>query len=995
MFWLSAIEQTIVSFLKGITEMFIFEKQDVTPKLKYWCNKRNGFFSHVQYTTLFLFTLFLIACAVQPPSNTQVSQPERLAVSEGFVNPIGFYDVSPSFSWVLPSDSSIKRQSRYRIVAASSPDLLPDNADLWNSNVVISDRTTFVPYNGVPLSSRQKVYWQVKFWDSNNTESKWSDIADFELGLLSAEDWKASWIEIDTEAPPALTKYNTPIHVPQYLRKLFNADNAVKKARLYITAKGLFEAYINGKRVGNDVLTPGYTPYAKRIETLTYDVTDLILIGKNAIGLTLAEGWYAGRFGPKRHWHKKREITPKVLAQLEIEFVDGSHKTLVTDESWRATQQGPLRQSTLYDGERYDANFELTTESGKWHEATYNIDREGDKWRQVKTSEHNANIQLEPKRHFTSTNKQILTPISVDQKENRAIFDLGQNMVGVVGVKVPLKRGQTLKIRYAEGLNSDGTLFTGNLGSAAQEDFYTARDSGVIEWQPQFTFHGFRYVELSGYDEEVKPVPEWVEGIVRYTDFELTGEFATSAPELNQLQSNIEWGLKGNFLDIPTDCPQRSERLGWTGDALAFAPTSLFVADSHAFWSAWLKSVREEQFENHGIPVVVPNEVGEIVQAGWSDAAVTIPWDVYWSTGDTRILAENYQMMTRWIQYHHRELENGISKMWTVGDWLQPYSTREDSRRGETDHSLISTAFYAHSLDVVARTARVLGKNNDAVYYEKLFKQAKHVFQQHFFDSQGKLKVGDQTQTSYLLAIGFDLLDQELAKKAKPHLLAQFQKTGGHLRTGFLGTPLIAPVLEKIGRPDIALELVFKETYPSWLYSVSQGATTMWERWDGFTHDGGYAKEAGSLNHYAYGAIGQWLYERLAGISPLNAGYKKVRIAPLITERLSYAEAKYQSPHGTIGSRWSLNPTNLILEIAVPPNVEALVEVPAVIFPQFSEFDKGEVSPLAGSVFINGKPIAEFRDNIVSQPASNPNVSNYVKLSTGHYIIKVKRKNDI
>jgi alpha-L-rhamnosidase len=493
----------------------------------------------------------------------------------------------------------------------------------------------------------------------------------------------------------------------------------------------------------------------------------------------------------------------------------------------------------------------------------------------------------------------------------------------------------------------------------------------------------------------VKPEANWVTGIVQHTDFQMIGEFTTSSPQLNQLQSNIEWGLKGNFLDIPTDCPQRSERLGWTGDALAFAPTSLFVADSHAFWSAWLKSVREEQFDNHGIPVVVPNEVGEIVQAGWSDAAVTIPWDVYWSTGNTRILADNYQMMTRWIQYHQSELDNGISKMWTVGDWLQPYSTRQDSRRGETDHSLISTAFYAHSLDIVARTARVLGKRDDAEYYEQLFKETKKTFQTHFFDSQGKLKVGEQTQTSYLLAIGFDLLDQELAKKAEHHLLAQFQKTGGHLRTGFLGTPLLAPVLEKIGRLDIALELLFKETYPSWLYSVSQGATTMWERWDGFSRDKGYADKAGSLNHYAYGAIGQWLYERLAGISPLNAGYKKVRIAPIVTEHLSFAEASFQSPHGKIGSRWSLNTDSLVLEIDIPPNVEALLEVPAVVFSKSSLLNKRDITPLLGAVSINGKAIAEFGDNLVTKASENANVSNYVKLTTGHYIVKVARKNSI
>ncbi len=936
---------------------------------------------------LLCFAMMFSGCSSNEHTNMNINKaPNQLKINQGFVEPLGFYDETPNFSWRLPNNTSATAQSSYQIVVASSADLLPNAPDLWDSEQQQSRETTFIPYSGKPLSSRQKVHWQVRFWDQAGKPSKWSNVSHFELGLLSNQDWQAQWIEIDSSTPLELNQYKTPIHIPQHLRTEFSATKAVKQARLYITAKGIFEAFINGKRVGDDILTPGYTPYKKRIETLTYDVTSHLQKGSNAFGIQLAEGWYAGRFGPKRHWHKKLNLTPKVLAQLEIEFEDGSRQKVVTNEDWVATQQGPVRTSGLYDGERYDANYELVNPSGSWHQVGYNTEN----WLPVKTAMLDQDILLQPKRHFTSKNKQLLPALSINQVGDKTIFDLGQNMVGVPSIKVPMLKGQTLNLRFAEGINPDGSLFTKNLGSAKQLDFYTAKQDGVIEWQPQFTFHGFRYVELSGFDPKFTPNLSWVTGVVQYTDFELTGEFVTSDPALNQLQSNIEWGLKGNFLDIPTDCPQRAERLGWTGDALAFANTSLYIADSHAFWAAWLQSIREEQFENHGIPVVVPNEVGEIVQSGWSDAAVTIPWDVYWRTGDKQILAENYQMMTRWIKYHQTQLKDGISEMWTVGDWLQPYSKRPDSRRGETDHSLISTAFYARSLDLVARSAKVLGKEQDWQTYQQLFDEVKQTFQTHFFDRQGRLKVGEQTQTAYLLAIGFDLLDEQTTQKAVPHLLAQFEAAGGHLRTGFLGTPLIAPVLDKVGRADVAFDLVFKQSYPSWLYSVSQGATTMWERWDGFTFDKGYAKKAGSLNHYAYGAIGQWLYDRLVGISPLTAGYATIQIAPLIPEQLKYAHGQYESVHGLIKSSWRKTQQGLVLEVSIPTNTQAQLNIPlqSYLQSQAATALKGTVDRqqvIGTKVTVNGKPLLQDDPRIIQRNEQ----FTQIHVSAGEYNIEI------
>jgi len=922
--------------------------------------------------TCMLIVVFILYGCEAYKSKVQPQPPAQLEINEGFNQPLGFYDANPRFSWVLSAHQKIKMQTHYRIVVASSPSLLPNKPDLWDSQKVASQQSTFVPYAGLPLGSKQKVYWQVRYWGNESVASSWSNTHVFELGLLSNQDWQAQWIEIKPTQPIKLNRYNTPIHIPQHLRKEFNANKKIQKARLYITAKGIFEAFINGMRIGDDVLTPGYTPYKKRIETLTYDVTQQVQTGKNAIGIQLAEGWYAGRFGPKRHWHKKLNLTPKVLAQLELTFDDGSTQKIITDKTWRATQNGPVRTSGLYDGETYDANYAL----GDWHQVGFNDTA----WSDVVVSPINSAVKLEPKRHFTSKNKEVLPTLSIQQVGGKTIFDLGQNMVGVPKIRIPMLKGKTLNLRFGEGVNKDGSLFTKNLGSAKQLDFYTASQDGVVEWQPQFTFHGFRYVEISGFDTRFTPQKEWVSGIVQYTDFDVTGSFTSSHSELNQFQSNIEWGLKGNFLDIPTDCPQRAERLGWTGDALAFATTSLFIADSHAFWAAWMQSIREEQFENHGIPVVVPNEVGEIVQAGWSDAAVTIPWDVYTRTGDKTILADNYAMMTRWIKYHQTQLKNGISEMWTVGDWLQPYSTRKDSRRGQTDHSLISTAFYARSVELTRNTARVLGKTDDAMRYSTLYNTIKARFQAHFFDDNGRLQVGEQTQTSYLLAIGFDLLDAPTMQKAIPHLLATFDAANGHLRTGFLGTPLIAPVLDKVGRADVAFDLVFKQSYPSWLFSVTQGATTVWERWDGFTYENGYAKKAGSLNHYAYGAIGQWMYDRIVGISPLQAGYKKILIAPLITEHLEFAQGEFQSPYGLITSHWKKQKEGTLLNINIPTSTTAIINIPMYEYTKNKQYKK-----LGENVYLNGKKLAV--SDFVEQ--NNSKVKT-ISVTAGAYKIEVK-----
>ena len=850
--------------------------------------------------------------------------PDDLSVSEGFQDPIGFHDSLPSFSWKLPENNTIKKQMAYAIVVASEAHLLPETPDVWSSGKVMSNQSVFVKYLGDPLKSRQKIYWQVRYWNKENQASNWSEISNVEMGLLSNSDWKAKWIKIPDPQKWDTTQYGTPLFRPQYLRRDFKINSEIKKARLYITSKGVFQAYINGKKIGNDVLTPGWTPYNKRIESLTYDVTDILQKNENTLGIILAEGWHSGRFGPKRRWDTVI-APPQVICQLEIEDIKGNQKIISSNDNWKATKKGPIRTSGLYDGEVYDANFEMP----RWEKPGF----DDALWEKVVTEDIDSKTKLFPKKHAPIRNKKKLQPIGLTvQKTDEVLFDFGQNMVGVVQLNLPVKKGDTIKVRHGEMLDSNGELFTGNLGSAPSINYYIAKDNDSISWQPKFTFHGFRYVEISGYNKECKPQKAWATGVVQHSDFEMSGHFHSSHDKLNQLHSNIQWGLRGNFFDVPLDCPQRSERLGWTGDAQVFIPTSLFLSDTHAFWSAWLTSMREEQFANGGIPVVVPNFTGNFAQAGWSDACAIIPWELYFRTGDIKVLKDNYQMMKRWCDYHISEATNHISHMSTVGDWLQPYSQQKDDRRGDTPNTLISTAFYAQSVKLTMKSAEALGLKEDQVYYKQLLDSISIAFEAEYFDSEGKIKAPyTATQTGYLLALGFDILSKKTATKAIQHLVKLIQENGTHLRTGFIGTPLLAGVLDTTGNTELLYEILFKETYPSWFYSINQGATTMWERWDGYTHDKGFAKNALSFNHYAYGAIGQWLYERTGGIAPLEPGYKKILFAPLPNAILTEAQADYNSRYGKITSAWKLKGDDFIYNITVPPNTTAKIIIPSFV----------------------------------------------------------------
>ena len=857
-----------------------------------------------------------------------LAAPVKLVVSEGFENPIGFYDATPTLSWQLPADGSVKAQTAYHIVAATSAKRLAGKADLWDSGKVESEQSVWIPYAGRTLTSGQSVHWQVKFWDETGRASAWSAPSSFELGLLENSDWKGAWIRMSEkksilenaafnlttgELVGARGKVKAGKFVPEYFRRQFMLRDGVRSARLHVTAKGLYEVYLNGSKVGQDFLAPGWTPYHTRIETLTYDVTDMLQQGENAVGAIVGEGWYAGPMMQKKFVYPAAR--PMLLIQLEMTLTDGSKALIITDDRWKASNTGPIRYSSLYHGEVYDANREM---SG-WNQVGF----DDAAWAAVIQEDVQPEPLLVPKRHHPVRATEELATVTVTEPEpGRFVFDLGQNMVGWPRLMIPVEKDRQVTVRFAEMLNKNGTLYTANYRAAHSTAYYTPAKTGTTRWHPTFTFFGYRYVELSGLPEGCKPQADWVTGVVLHSAFSPSGRFTSSHGLLNQLQQNITWGQRGNYLDIPTDCPQRDERLGWTGDAQVFGPTSLFNYDVHAFWMSWLQSVREDQKANGLVCHVVPDTGCGQGSPGWGDVAVVSPWDVYVRTGDRGVLEENYVMMKKWTAAYEREAKNFVVNRKGYGDWLVPYGK-------QTGHDYISTAYFGRCAGIMHQAATVLGEREDATRYAKLQADIRTAVSSKFFDATGKLH--KETQTGYLMFLGYDLIEPGLRDRAVENLVKLIDQAGGHLGTGFLGTPLLALVLTEEGHVDLAYQVVFKESYPSWFYSIHQGATTMWERWNSYSHDKGFGNASmNSFNHYAYGAVGQWMYEHVAGLAPdpTNPGYKHFYIRPLPGGPLTSADAELDTLYGKAASGWDRTDKGLVVRAKVPPNTTATFVVP-------------------------------------------------------------------
>ncbi len=841
-------------------------------------------------------------------------------------NPLGIGETKPRLSWELSSDARGVVQTAWQVrVAASEQDLARGKKLLWDSGMTDSRQSNQVEYQGAPLASRQRCYWQVRVWDNQGNASAWSDPAWWEMGLLAPADWKAGWVE------PGWDEDSTRSQPCPMLRKSFRLNGKLRSARVYASAHGLYTLELNGKKVGDQVFTPGWTSYHNRLQYQTYDVTALLQTGENALGAILGDGWWRGFIGwggHRNHYGSRLAL----LLQLEVTYTDGRTETIGTDGSWKGAT-GPIQNSDIYNGEAYDARKE---QSG-WSDPGFN----DTDWTPVRVASYGYDKLVAPAGMPVRRISEI-TPIAILHTPNgETVYDLGQNMVGWVRLRVSGPAGTEIVLTHAEVLDKDGNFYTENLRSAQQKLTYTLRGTGVEQYEPHFTFMGFRYVRVEGLTSE--PTPDLLTGIVIHSDLQPAGNFECSNPLVNQLQHNIQWGQKGNFLDVPTDCPQRDERLGWTGDAQAFSRTANFNLDCAAFYTKWLSDLAADQKEDGLVPHVIPNALQPRAggSTGWADASTIVPWNTYLAYGDKRLLEQQYESMKAWVGY--MEKEAGVDFLWDsgphFGDWLF-YSVNNDcdGKSAVTDKYFLTQAFFAHSTDLLRKTAERLGKKEDAAYYTGLLNNIKMAFYREFITPSGRLS--SNTQTAYVLALAFDLFPENMRQQAAERLVENIHRYNDHLTTGFLGTPHINHVLTRYGHTDLAYTLLLQDTWPSWLYPVKMGATTIWERWDGIRPDSSFqATSMNSFNHYAYGAIGDWLYRTVAGIDidEMQPGYKHILIAPQPGGGLSYAKAWHHTPYGRVASEWHLDNGVFRLQVSVPPNSTATVRLPGAKTDQVRE----------------------------------------------------------
>lgn len=741
--------------------------------------------------------------------------------------------------------------------------------------------------------------------------------------------WQASkegttWVPAMNAAPVGKGQYwnnlkadvlnLTPPGPAVQLRLPFSLQKPIKSARLYVTALGIYEAELNGKRVGTDLLTPGWTDYNKRVQYQTYDVTSLLVPGANAIGAYLADGWYAGKIG-----FSGRSIyglSPKFLANLVVNYSDGKREVIATGPTWK-TATGAIEQADLQNGETFDAR----KATRGFSTASY----DDVAWQPVVAEARNTSPALVadralPVRAFETREGTITSP-----RPGVFIYDFGQNMPGVARLHAKAPAGTQVTLRFGEMLNSDGTLYTENLRTAEATDRYTFAGANQAEtWQPRFTVHGFRYAELTGWPAALeKPTKATLTAVVVHSDIPRTGTFTSSSKMINQLVSNIDWGQRGNFLSVPTDCPQRDERLGWMGDAQIFVRTAARNRDVAGFFSKWLTDVVDAQSPEGAFSDVAPRAPGTSESTpAWGDAGVIVPWVLWQEYGDRDLLARQYPSMVKWVQFVQRK-NPGL--LWTksqgnaYGDWL--------SINADTDKEVLATAFFAQSAQLVSQAAAALGKPADARKYATLAESIRAAFTKAYVDADGKIK-GD-TQTAYVLALRFDMLPAALRVKATAHLVNNIKAHGNHLTTGFLGVGHLLPALTRFGQLGTAYTLLNNDTFPSWGYSIKHGATTIWERWDGWTKEKGFQTPSmNSFNHYSLGSVGEWLYDTVAGVSPALPGYKQIRIAPNPGGGLTSAAAEEQTPYGRVKSQWTVKGGQLRLSVEVPVNTTALVVLP-------------------------------------------------------------------
>lgn len=832
------------------------------------------------------------------------------------VNPMGYQMNHISVTWKV-ADAKSKKQVAARVLVSDTKDMAHVIYDTGKDKT-LSNLGVEISIN---IKPRTIYYWQVCIWGEN--EEAVSDVNWFETGKCE-EDWKANWI----------TPVWEDVSVHPFMRKSFDLTKRIKSARAYVCGLGVYNLYINGQKAGNEHLAPGCTTYDEWVQCQTYDITEAVKTGRNSIGVMLGNGWAKGRFGTFGDANTPYVNRFYLLGEIQIQYEDGTTEIIGTDRSWKC-HESPVIADSIYDGEVYDAR----KEPDGWTEASWDTTVECDP-PGIKCLEDRLSLPVVVKEQRKPI-KIIHTPAG------EIVLDMGQNMAGWLRCRVDEPRGIKLTLSYGEILQNDN-FYNDNLRTAKAE--YTYISNGrPAEIEPHFTYYGFRYIKLEGFTRKIRL--EDFTGCVVYSDLEDTGTIETTDPFVNRLFLNAKWGQKSNFLDVPTDCPQRDERMGWTADTQVFARTASFNMDTYAFYSKFLHDLwMDQRCKNGMVGNVIPGFTAEKLEqvmpyhggsAVWGDCATILPWEIYQQYGDSAILKQQYGSMRAWVEWiHDRDIAAGNKGLWRGdyqwGDWLALDGEIEDGTAGGTDEDFIASAYYKHSADIVSKTAGILGKKEDEKKYRTVSDKVKQAIADEYFSKNGRSTIN--TQTAYLLALQFDLVSEESKERVITDLVTLLKQSNMHLKTGFVGTPFICRVLSDYGYSELAYKVFMQEDYPSWLYAVKMGATTTWERWNSVLPDGSISDNGmNSLNHYAYGSIIEWMYSHMCGIKQLEKypGYKKFEIRPELNSHISGAKAAFDSPMGQIESGWKRESDGSIcIKVTIPFNTEAEVYLP------YAEADK-------------------------------------------------------
>ncbi|MDT0677181.1 glycoside hydrolase family 78 protein [Autumnicola musiva] len=873
--------------------------------------------SRVKVLFILLFTSILFS-SFKKGENIYISDLQ----TEMMVHPEGIDVLNPALSWKLSGTERGLKQTGYQILVASSVEKLSaDEADLWDSGKVNSSKSVSVKYKGQRLESRENAYWKVKVWTTNG-KSSWSEPAYWSMGQLHYNDWSGRWIGMDRAFPWDREEKFSRLSA-RYFRKEYDLKKNIISAKAYIIGLGLYEFYINGNKIGDQVLAPAPTDYSKNVKYNTFDVTDELRQGENAVATILGNGRYYTMRQSYKPYKIKTFGYPKMLLNIFVEYDDGTTETLRTDNSWKMTADGPIRTNNEYDGEEYDARKEMPGwkkygyDDSKWLNAEYVQEAEG--LFEAQMNEHMKIVET-------------IKPVSINEiKPDTYILDMGQNMVGWIRMKVKGNKGDQVTLRFSEVLEKSGGLAMENLRDAKVTDIYTLKGAEEEIWEPSFVYHGFRYVEITGYPD--KPEIEDFQGRVVNDALERTGSFETSNPVINQVYKNAFWGIRGNYKGMPVDCPQRNERQPWLGDRSTSAYGESFIFDNEKLYSKWLNDIQYSQKADGSIPDVAP--------AYWRYYSDNMTWPgtylmiadmIYRQFGNVKPIEKHYPSMKKWLAYMEQLYmnENYILTKDSYGDWVAPPQTIEEGRgmTANVKHpsELISTAYHYYYLQLMKKFAGITGNDADIKEYEQLASKVKEGFNNKFYnvkeDSYGK-----NTLTDNLLPLYFKMIpegNKEAVFKTITNIIEK--RNDGHLSTGLIGTQWLMRSLTENGRADLAYQIATNTTYPSWGYMVENGATTIWELWNGNTA----APSMNSYNHVMLlGDLIIWYYENLAGIKSAQPGFRKIEMNPVFIDGLDHVGATYESVYGTINSTWEKNNKIFSWNISVPGNTTALVYIPA------------------------------------------------------------------